>query len=90
MNVPVGHPLGLTDDAACELLPDYIALMVNLEQHRKHQPVHTPDSAADTGGQFEWEHGHGPVGKVDAGSPQMGLAVDGAARANVKWPTSAI
>ena len=55
-------------------LRDHIALMVELHQRRKHQPVHLRLQRADVGGKLERQHGHGAVRKVDAGAAQPRFA----------------
>ena len=66
-----------------EFLRHHLALMIDLQQRRKHQPVGLRNQRADVGGKLEGQHGHGAVGEVDAGAAQAGLVVDGRSRAHV-------
>ena len=46
----VGHPLGAADDAAGEFLRHHVALRVDLQQRREHQPVLVRPQRALIGG----------------------------------------
>ncbi len=81
MDVGVGHALGAADDAAAELLRHDFAVRIDFEQRRKHQPVLLRAQRADVGGELEGQHGHGAVGKIDAGAAQARFGIDGASRA---------
>ncbi len=83
VHLGVGHAVSASNDATNELLADDVAVMVDFEQRRQHQAIHTRFEGADVGGQLHGQHRHGAVREVDAGAPQGGLSVDGAARPDV-------
>ncbi len=76
MHIGVGHALDAANHAAAESLRDDVAAMIDLEQRRKHQPVHAGLQGADLSGELQRQHRHGAVRKIHAGSAQEGLFVD--------------
>ena len=83
VDIGIGHALHAADDAGCDFLGDNFALVIDLQQRRKHQPVFMRHQRAEVGGKLERQHGDSAVRKVDAGAAQACFRVDGAARFHV-------
>ncbi len=83
IHVGVGHALGRADDAFAQLVAENLAAVVDLHDAGQHQPVHLRAQAADVGRKLERQHGHGAVGKIDAGAAQSRLLIEGRAGRDV-------
>ena len=57
--------------------------MIDLHDARHHQAVHLRAQAADIGRKLERKHGHGAIGKIDAGAAQAGFLIERRIRSNV-------
>jgi len=57
--------------------------MIHLHHARHHQPVNLRTQAADVGGEFERQHGHGAVGEINAGAAQPRFLIERGLRRNV-------
>src|SRR5216684_3592257 len=79
----IGHALGRANHAVRQLVAHDFAARVDLHHARHDQPVRLRSEAADVGGKLQREHGHGPVGKVHAGTPQASFLVQRRARGHV-------
>src|SRR5579864_8734135 len=75
VHVGVGHALGGANDPRVEPVAENLTLVVNFHGAGHHQPVQVRAQAADIGGEFDGQHGHGAVGKVDRVAAQAGLPV---------------
>ncbi len=64
------------NDAAPKLLRDDVAALIDLEQHREHQPIDARLQRANLGGKLERQHRHRAIRKIDAGAAQEGFFVD--------------
>ena len=76
VHVGVGHALGGADDPFAQLVADNFAAMIDLHDAGKHQAVDVRAQAADIGRKFERQHGHGAIGKVDAGAAQASFLIE--------------
>ena len=83
VHVGVGHALGGTNHAFAQFVAENFALMIDLHDARHHQAVHLRTQAADIGRKLEWKHGHGAIGKIDAGAAQARLLIERRIRRNV-------
>ena len=57
--------------------------MVDLHDARHHQAVHLRAQAADIGRKLERKHGHGAIGKINAGAAQAGFLIERRIRRDV-------
>ena len=57
--------------------------MIDLHDARHHQAVHLRTQAADIGREFERQHGHGAIGKINAGAAQAGFLIERGIRRDV-------
>src|SRR5579872_1996242 len=73
----VGHALGGANHALAQVVLDDLTAVVDLHDAGEHEAVELRAQAADVGREFEREHGHGAVGKVDTGAAQAGLLIEG-------------
>src|SRR5580698_10032971 len=80
MHGGVSHPFHAANDSPAKLLRDDIAAPVNLQFHRKHQPIDSGFQRADFGGELQRQHRNGAIRKIDAGAAQESFFIDRAAR----------
>jgi len=66
----VRHALGGTDDALGQFAAHDLTVRINLHHAGEDEPVEVRAQAADIGGEFERQHGHGTVREVNAGAAQ--------------------
>ena len=57
--------------------------MIDLHDARHHQAVHLRTQAADIGRKLERKHGHGAIGKIDAGAAQARFLIERRIRRDV-------
>src|SRR5260221_14126071 len=76
VNVGISHPFHAADHSSAKLLPDDVATMIDLEQHRKHQPVDSGFQGTDLSGKLERKHRHRAIRKIHAGAAQESLVID--------------
>ena len=72
----VGHALSGADHAFAQIVADDFALVIDFHDAGEHEAVDVRTQAANVGGEFERQHGHGAVGKVDAGAAQAGFLIE--------------
>ena len=83
VDLGVRHPCAAVDHAVVHLVPDDIAMAIDLHQARLHQPVDVGIQAAETGRQLRREHVDGTLRKVDGRAALVGFFVQRAAFGNV-------
>ena len=79
----VGHALGGANHALAQIVVDDLAAVIDLHDAGEHEAIELRAQAADVGGEFEREHGHGTIGKVNAGATQTGFLIEGARGRNI-------
>ena len=72
----VGHAFSGADHAFAQIVADDFALVIDFHDAGEDEAVEVRAQAANVGGEFERKHGHGAVGKVDAGAAQAGFLIE--------------
>src|SRR5262249_44620227 len=79
----VGHALGGTNYSRAYFIADNLAAMVDLHEAGHHQSIQMGAQAADVGGKFQRQHGHGAIGEVNAGAAQARFLIERRIRSDV-------
>ena len=59
-----------------DLVADDLAVVVDLHDAGEHQAIDLRTQAADVGGEFDRQHGHGAIGEVDGGAAQARFLIE--------------
>src|SRR5579864_5561454 len=79
----IGHALGGTDDPRTNFVSDNFPTIVDFHDAGHDQAIDLRAQAADISGEFQRQHRHGTVRKINAGSPQACFLIESGFRRDI-------